>query len=104
MFWAEGMAAYPAEITLKEPDQVCCVGVDMPGVGFTHAADCAVQPGTTTRFPGDHQRQALSPSLLRLLCDLKTKSPLHPLGGELAYVDLAIDLICAANELERFSN
>jgi len=54
----------------------CCVGIDQPGVGFVHAADCAVSPNAVTRFPGGGSNWAkanpgiaahVPPSLLRLL-------------------------------------
>jgi hypothetical protein len=54
----------------------CCVGVDQPGVGFVHAADCSFSPDAVTRFPGEGSIWAkanpglaahVPPSLLRLL-------------------------------------
>lgn len=54
----------------------CCLGIDQPGVGFVHAADCTGSPNAVTRFPGEGSIWAkanpglaahVPPSLLRLL-------------------------------------
>lgn len=66
-FWMEGDDAFHCPARHNQASlKPCCVGVDKPGVGFTHAADCAVTPNGITRFGGDCERdergaQAVTP-------------------------------------------
>src|ERR1035437_9138402 len=103
-FFTDGAPAYQAEtsnsgqgsVVRDQPEKLCCVGIDTPGLGFTHALDCSVQPGATTHFPGDHLHRTVPPGLRRLLA-----TPAMPLlrDDEFRSVDLALDLIFAAREL-----
>jgi hypothetical protein len=70
-FFTTGTPAYQAEKQLTANSSQltgpCCTGVDLPGVGFRHAASCTETPDAITSFPGDSP--ALGASLLRLLND-----------------------------------